>query len=143
MAGSSIRELKRILDRGFHSSHRRPTVKTLRAQDLKQLRTEQKDLLLLNVLDEKAFEKEHIPGSEHVTDSASDFVPQVEALAGSKSRPIVVYCADRECPASPDAAKKLTAAGFTNVSHFAGGMAEWRKMGGKVEGMSTASTSQH
>lgn len=139
MAGSSIRELKRILDRGFHPTQRRTPVKTLRAQDLKQMMDQKKDLLVLNVLSENEYEKEHIPGSENVPNDAPDFTTRVEQLAGSKTRPMVVHCANTKCPASTEAVNKLNAAGFTNVTEFPGGMAEWKTMGGKVQSMSTAS----
>ncbi len=139
MAGSSIRELKRILDRGFHSTQRRTLVRTLRAQDLKQLMEQKKDLLVLNVLSQEEYEKEHIPGSANVPNDAPDFTTRVERLAGSKTRPMVVHCASTKCPASTEAVNKLTAAGFTNVSEFAGGMAEWKSAGGKVQSLSTMS----
>ena len=137
MAGSSIRELKRILDRGFHPSQRRTPVKTLRAQDLKQMMDQKKDLLVLNVLSQNEYEKEHIPGSENIPNEAPDFTTRVERLAGSKTRPMVVHCASTKCPASTEAVNKLTAAGFTNVTEFPGGMDEWKTMGGKVQSMST------
>ncbi len=138
MAGSSIRELKRILDRGFHPTQRRRPVKTLRAQDLKQMMAQKKDLLVLNVLSQDDYEKEHIPGSENIPNTAPDFVTQVEKLAGSKTRPMVVHCANTECPASTEAVNKLTAAGFTNVTEFPGGMAEWKSAGGNVQSLSAA-----
>jgi rhodanese-related sulfurtransferase len=142
MAGSNIRELKRVLDRGFHHERRKPPVKILRARDLERLQHDRKDLLLLNVLDRDAYDKEHIPGSEHVSNEAPDFALRVEELAGSKARPVVVYCADMQCPASPSAAKKLAAAGFTEVYDFEGGVAEWRLAGYELQGAGSASTRQ-
>ncbi len=140
MAGSSIRELKRILDRGFHPSQRRTPVKTLRAQDLKRMMDQKQDLLVVNVLSQEEYEKEHIPGSENVPNDAPDFTTQVEKLAGSKTRPMVVHCANTKCSASTAAVNKLNAAGFTNVTEFPGGMAEWKSAGGKVQSLSTVGT---
>jgi rhodanese-related sulfurtransferase len=137
MAGSSISELKRILDRGFHTQRRRTHVKTFRAHDLEKMMDQKKDLLVLNVLSQDDYDKEHIPGSENVPNDAPDFISQVEKLAGSKTRPMVVHCASTECPASTQAVNKLNAAGFTNVTEFPGGMAEWKSTGHKVRSMST------
>lgn len=87
------------------------------------------DFVLLNVLDEESFEKQHIPGSENVPVGRESFVRDVEDLSGSKDKLIVVYCADRACDASPAALKKLGAAGFKNVMHYEAGISEWREAG--------------
>ena len=65
--------------------------------------------------------------------SRDDFVAAVEGIAGRKARPIVVYCANKICQASPKAAINLERAGFTDVTDFEGGMAEWKEAGYEVE----------
>ncbi|MGE0352835.1 MAG: rhodanese-like domain-containing protein, partial [Gemmatimonadales bacterium] len=102
-------------------------MRTIQANDLKRLLDQNQDLILVNVLSRKEFEKDHIPGSHNIPKDEKDFVQQVEKLAGTKDRHIVVYCASKDCQASPTAAKKLTDAGFRNVTDFEGGMAEWKK----------------
>jgi len=105
----------------------------LRAKELNQKLESDQDVLVVNVLGDEAFAKEHIPGSHHVDNERDDFVAEVTNLAGRKDRPIVVYCASKDCPASPTAAKKLDEAGFANVYDFEGGMAEWKLAGFDVE----------
>lgn len=108
-------------------------MRNIKANDLKRLLDQNQDLILLNVLSRKEFETEHIPGSHNIPKDEQNFVQQVEKLAGSKDRHIVVYCASKDCQASPTAAKKLTEAGFKNVTDFEGGMAEWKQANFKVE----------
>jgi rhodanese-related sulfurtransferase len=106
--------------------------KTLEAGTLKRMMDRHEDFVLINVLGEDAFEKEHIPGSDNVPVDSPDFVTEVESLAGDKSRRIVVYCASKTCQASPTAARKLDETGFTHVLDFEGGMADWHRAGFEV-----------
>ena len=108
-------------------------MKTLQAKDLKQMLDRGDNLVLLNVLSEDAFEKEHVPGSLNAPSDREQFVAEVEKQVGDKDRHIVVYCSDQQCDASPTAARKLEEAGFKKVTHFAGGMAEWKAAGFKTE----------
>lgn len=101
-------------------------MRTINAKALNDLIRQDEDVLLLNVLSQEDFEKEHIPGSHNIPESREDFVSQVEKLAGRKDRPVVVYCASKDCQASPSAARKLTEAGFEHVTDFEGGMAAWK-----------------
>lgn len=112
--------------------------KTLEAGTLKRMMDRHENFVLINVLGEDAFEKEHIPGSDNVPVDSPDFVNEVERLAGDKARRIVVYCASRTCQASPTAARKLDEAGFTHVLDFEGGMAEWNSAGYEVASFAQA-----
>ena len=47
---------------------------------------------------------------------------------------VVVYCSDRSCSASRIVAQKLIAAGYTDVRHYPGGLAEWHAAGYPLEG---------
>ena len=115
-------------------------MRTLKADRLKKMLDEQKDLTLINVLSEEDFRRVHIPGSENIPVDRNDFVQRVERLAGGKDATVIVYCADADCSASPKAAKKLEEAGFKNVFDFEGGVAEWRKAGHEVERQTEAKT---
>jgi rhodanese-related sulfurtransferase len=108
-------------------------MKTILNEELANMRDRDEDLVLINVLGADQFEQEHIPGSTNVPVSRGDFVDAVRAKVGDIDRTIVVYCASESCDASPQAAKKLEAAGFTNVIDFAGGMKEWKQAARPVE----------
>ena len=108
-------------------------MKTITLDALREWRRQRRDFLLLNVLDARAFEQGHVPGSHNVPVSSADFERQVERLAGRKDRAGVVYCASLTCDASTRAAHQLEAAGFTNVHEFEGGLQAWRGAGEPIE----------
>ncbi|MEZ5987803.1 MAG: rhodanese-like domain-containing protein [Planctomycetota bacterium] len=92
-----------------------------------------KEVPVVNVLEQEAFDKAHIPTSVHVGLESKDFVDRCEDLVdGDKSREIVVYCASKDCDASPKAAEKLAEAGFENVIDYEGGMKAWQEAGMSV-----------
>lgn len=102
-------------------------MRSITLPELKTAREADEELLIINVLPPESFHQHHIPGSENFPVEDDDFIDQVEAHVQDKAQPIVVYCADTECDASPRAAVKLENAGFTNVFDFTGGMEEWEQ----------------
>ncbi len=108
-------------------------MRTLSTTELIQKKTNQEDFLLVNVLDEPLFKKQHIPGSINVPVSDENFVDRVNQKVENRNHPIVVYCADSDCQASPKAAQRLEEAGFTNVSDFEAGMKGWADANRPVE----------
>jgi rhodanese-related sulfurtransferase len=115
-------------------------MKTLTAQQFEEKFGSNDNAVVINVLDEESYNKEHIPGSISIPLESSDFVEQVgKKVKNDKAAQIVVYCAKTECPASEQAAEKLAEAGYTNVYDFEGGMKEWIDSGHNVEsGVGTA-----
>jgi len=83
------------------------------------------DFVLVNVLPREEFNKAHIRTSVNVPHESDDFAERVERIAGSKARPVVVYCASLGCDASTRAATKLEEAGFENVFDYEGGTRDW------------------
>lgn len=63
-------------------------------------------------------------------DRVSELAP---VLLLDKQQEIVVYCANLACHASGGVARKLTAMGYRNVGHYAGGKAEWTAAGFLLE----------
>jgi rhodanese-related sulfurtransferase len=104
-------------------------MRNINADELKEMLDRREDVVLVNVLDPESFEAEHIPGSQNVPNSRLDLPTKVAQLAGRKDRPVVVYCSNEECEASPQAARRLEKNGFTNVMEFGGGIDGWRRAG--------------
>lgn len=100
-------------------------MKTIKREELKKMIESKEDFLLINVLSKESFDEKHIPGSINIPVKNDDFIKRVEILTGTKTKKIVVYCANFECTASPTAAKKLTEVGFTNVYYYQGGVDDW------------------
>jgi rhodanese-related sulfurtransferase len=104
-------------------------MKTIDAQGVNKI-VEQKDQgVILDVLPEEHFRKEHIPGAKSAPLDSEGFLSRVEQLAGDKSQRVVVYCANSSCDLSPKAAKRLEAEGYKNVVDFDGGIEEWKRSG--------------
>jgi rhodanese-related sulfurtransferase len=100
-------------------------MQTLSTTELIQKKNNGDDFLLVNVLDEPLFKKQHIHGSINIPVSEENFVDRMARKVADRTEPVVVYCADRDCRASPKAAERLESAGFTNVSDFEDGMKGW------------------
>lgn len=86
--------------------------------------------VLVNALAREAFAEERIPGSISIpVGDALRIAPEVLAA----DQQVVVYCASRNCTASPTLAQKLVDLGFTEVADFEGGIAEWEQAGHALE----------
>lgn len=108
------------------------TIEHLEADELNQLLSDNRNRpILINVLGREAYEAKRIPGSVNVP--AGD-IENVERLAPDKDQPIVVYCANADCQASPKAAEALLEMGYTRVWDFEEGLAGWRGAGLPLSG---------
>lgn len=105
-------------------------MKTITTAELKALKFKNGGLALVNTLSAADFEGTKIPGAVNIPLESGDFVARVEQEAGGKAKPVVVYCASKECNSSENAAKKLESAGFTAVSRYTDGAAAWQKEAG-------------
>ncbi len=108
-------------------------MKSITTDELKNLLGNAESVTLVNTLAADAFEHTRIPGAVNVPLEDKDFAAHVEQKAGGKQHPVVVYCASAQCNSSEKAAIKLEAAGFTDVSRYAGGAAAWKKEAEEVE----------
>lgn len=94
------------------------------------LRSSEKQIVVLNVLDKALYDDCHIPGSVQVDfDKVDRYIS-----AYPKDSLIVVYCSNYACMTSHFVVKKLRAKGYINARVYAGGMAEWFLAGYPVEG---------
>src|SRR5437016_267351 len=88
------------------------------------------NMVVMNVLDKNLYDNCHIKGSVNVPFS------DVEQYAKDLDRDtkLVTYCANYQCSASGESARKLTQMGFKDVSAYEAGIVEWKQMGFPVEG---------
>jgi len=102
-------------------------MKTITAAALKKKLDDKEDIVLINTLPKEYFDKKHIPGSINIPTG------DLETIAPSKlqdlKQEIIVYCANKECQASPRAGRKLEALGYTHVIDFEDGMQGWEDAG--------------
>lgn len=104
-------------------------MKKITTADLCDLRESGEAITLVNTLPAESFAQTHVPDSVNIPRQEADFTEKVEEVAGSKSEPVVVYCASESCKSSTKAAKELESQGFTNVSDYEGGANAWRAAG--------------
>lgn len=90
--------------------------------------------VLINTLSSDAFTAKRIPGSINIP---TDEIDVVEQVLPDKKQDIVVYCANADCTASPEAAKALLDMGYENVRDFEEGLAGWKQAGYTLTGRNT------
>lgn len=107
-------------------------MQTISRDELRTMMDENREFKLIEALPEKAFRKAHLPGAINIPVEADDFEEQVREAVPDKDKDIVVYCANTECPASPKAAKKMEAMGYTSVHDYEAGKEDWQEAGLKT-----------
>lgn len=70
-------------------------------------------------------EGDMIEGSIRIPANADDKV--ISANLNDKNAEIIVHCWSPKCDAGMQLANRLVGLGYTNVKHYAGGIAEWTK----------------
>lgn len=91
-------------------------------------------LVVVNVLDKDAYNDCHILGSINIPfENLESSMNTID-----KNAEVVFYCSNPMCTASEYAAVQFQKAGFSNVSVFEGGTAEWFQKGLPVEGVACA-----
>ncbi len=104
-------------------------MRPITTEQLKAAKDGRSDFLLVNTLDSEQFDNTKIPDSVNIPQSQDNFAEQVEQASAEKKRPVVVYCASADCDSSTQAAKKLDAAGFSDVYDYEGGAKAWKEAG--------------
>ena len=108
-------------------------MKTIDRDDLRQMMERGEDFALVEVLRPEQYRKFHLPGAINVP-LAGDFDRDIQQTVPDRDRTVVVYCSDIDCQASPTAAGKLDALGYTDVRDYAAGKLDWKDAGLPVEG---------
>lgn len=106
-------------------------VKSIDRQELKGKIDRHEPFVLLETLSPEHFQHVHLPGARNAPPNRVKELAPV--LIPTKDTEVVTYCAGPSCKASADAARELTALGYTNVRHYAGGKQEWAAAGLPVE----------
>ncbi|PWE32908.1 rhodanese-like domain-containing protein [Maritimibacter sp. 55A14] len=107
-------------------------MKTIDRDGLKQKIYNHEPMKLIEVLPQESFEDFHLPGAINIPVGSEKFEERVQAAA-EKDEQVIVYCMNEECDASPKAAKRMEALGFTNVLDYAAGKEDWRSADLPVE----------
>ena len=87
---------------------------------------------VVEVLPEEMFRKFHLPGAVNVPLDDDDFDRKIQQAAPDKSEPVIVYCYDSDCDASPKAAQRMEELGYEEVLDYGGGKLDWKEAGLEV-----------
>jgi rhodanese-related sulfurtransferase len=85
-----------------------------------------RNAIIVEVLPEPNFRKVHLPRAINVPFD-EEFDEHIESAIPDKNLPVVVYCADRECQLSPQAAEHLDRLGYNKVFDYKAGKADWQQ----------------
>ena len=106
-------------------------VNAIERDELKKNIDSRKPFVLLETLAPEHFRNAHLPGARNAPpERVKELAP---VLIPNKQTEIVTYCAGPTCHASSEAARELTALGYTNVRHYAGGKQDWTAAGLPIE----------
>ena len=84
------------------------------------------DLTIVEVLGKQAFGEYHIPGAINVP-IGEGFDERIQAAVPNKTAPVIVYCWDTDCDASPKAAERMEQLGYDAVFDYEAGKADWKQ----------------
>lgn len=105
---------------------------TIDRETLKQWLDEKRDITLVEVLSPERFEEFHLPGAINVPLDAN-FEAHMQEHFPDRFQPIVVYCYDHECSASPKAAEAMDRLGYEKIYDYEAGKVDWKAAGFPVE----------
>ncbi len=99
--------------------------------ELQQRMQTDDNFILVDVLTEEDFRKEHIPGATNIP---LETLQEAASKHLNKNQRIVVYGNTHDSPRSNEAAALLERLGFRKVSDFDGGINAWKSAGFLTEG---------
>lgn len=107
------------------------TLQTIDADELRRAMKSDRPPVVINALGNEGYRAKRIPGSINIPTEEIERAPRV---IPAKDQPVVVYCANEDCDASPRAARELQEMGYSEVTDFESGLAGWRSAGYELVG---------
>jgi rhodanese-related sulfurtransferase len=105
-------------------------MQTLSREETKDLIND--DVTVVEVLGADNYNDYHLPGAVNVP-LGERFDEQIQQVVPDKSTPVLVYCYDSDCDASPKAARRLEKLGYETVYDYEAGKVDWKQAGLPVE----------
>lgn len=111
---------------GMEADHDFPI---MRYKELKENLESGESITIIDVNSPETFAKGHLPNAFNFAQNKDNLEAKLPA---EKDTNIVVYCGGPMCGAWKQAALALQELGYTNVSHYPGGLQGWQKKGEKL-----------
>lgn len=110
------------------------TFSKITSDELKRKLDAEGNFLLIDTLGDDSYQRAHLPTAVSISAKADEFAQRVGEIVDNKNQEVIVYCASFDCQLSPQAARELTDAGFSNVTDYEGGLKDWVAAGYSLEG---------
>ncbi len=107
-------------------------MQTISREEVQQKLQGDENVALVDVLSEESFNEFHLPDAINVP-LGNEFPQRIQNAVPDKSQPVILYCKNTECDASPKAAKQMEQMGYQQVYDYEAGKADWKEAGLKVE----------
>ena len=93
------------------------------------------DALIIDARPGLFYKMGHIPGAKSLPATTKDLNGEIRKILSNEelNRPIVVYCADKNCENAETVARQIVQLDYDQVFIFSGGWAEWEKSGREIE----------
>ena len=102
-------------------------VQEITREEIKAKLDRGEDVVLVETLGPKYYEDAHLPGAINIPHTEVDrLAPE---MLPDKSTEVVLYCSNRACQNSPQAARRLAALGYENVYDYEEGKQDWIEAG--------------
>ena len=107
------------------------TVTEITREQLKAKLDGGEEVVVVQTLGPKYYEEAHLPGAINIPHTEVDTL--APEMLPDKSAQVVVYCSNRACQNSPQAARRLDALGYENVYDYEEGKQDWVEAGLRTE----------
>ncbi len=102
-------------------------IRPISREELKGRLDRGEDVVVVETLGPAYYEDAHLPGAVNISHTeVEDLAPR---MLPDKSARVVVYCSNRACQNSPQAAVRLDALGYENVYDYEEGKQDWIEAG--------------
>jgi rhodanese-related sulfurtransferase len=107
-------------------------MKTISRNEAQHLIQSDANVRVVEVLAPDEFHEFHLPHAVNVPiDEVFD--QQIQREIPDKSQPVIVYCQNLACQASPKAAKRMDELGYRSVMDYEAGKEDWKQAGLPIE----------
>jgi len=129
-----VRELVR--DGTGRREEKKMAVRTISREELKRKLDRGEGVILVEALGPAYYRDAHLPGAINIPHTQVDEL--APRLLPDKTAQVVVYCSNRACQNSPQAARRLEALGYENVYDYEEGKQDWIEAGLPTESEAAA-----
>lgn len=108
-------------------------MRTITRHETEQKLGADEQVVLIEALPKENFRKFHLPGAVNLPVDDPEFAQKAAELIPDKSTPVILYCQNTTCDASPKAGARLEELGYDRVFDYEAGKEDWREAGNQVE----------